>query len=241
MESSDVSNKNFFSYVFNFDNDSKSEMLNTLQYAIVAIIPIVVLNKLMAKYIPEADDGKSSVEISAEVIIQVISIVMGLFFIHRIITYIPTYSGEKYPEFHVIFVIVSILLITLSLQTKLGEKVNILVERIIDLWEGTTNTNSKNKKKKNSNGNQQSQGQTPNQTALTQSLYTDGTSINSLPTSDVQMPSTSGLTSQQSPNFNNMYRQDTTPMVNAASPGGMESFEPMAANSVLGGGSFGSW
>jgi hypothetical protein len=243
MESSDVSNKNFFSYVFNFDNDSKSEMLNILQYSIIAIIPIVVLNKLMSKYIPEADDGKSSVEISAEIIIQVVSIFIGLFFIHRIITYIPTYSGAKYPEFSIIFIIGSILLITLSLQTKLGEKVNILVERIVDLWEGTTNTNSKNKKKKNGNKQTQGQGQgqTPNQAAITQSLYTDGTSINSLPTSDVQMPSTSGLTSQQTPNYNNMYRQDTTPMVNAATPGGMESFEPMAANSVLGGGSFGSW
>jgi len=243
MESSDVSNKNFFSYVFNFDNDSKSEMLNILQYAIIAIIPIVVLNKLMAKYIPEADDSKSSVEISAEVIIQTVIIFIGLFFVHRIITFIPTYSGEKYPEFSIIFIIESVLLITLSLQTKLGEKVNVLVERLTDLWEGTTNTNSKNKKKKNGSGNQQvqSQGQTPNQSALTQSLYTDGTSINSLPTSDVQMPSTSGLTSQQSPNFNNMYRQDTTPLVNAATPGGMESFEPMAANAVLGGGAFGSW
>jgi hypothetical protein len=41
-----------------------------------------------------------------------------------------------------------------------------------------------------------------------------------------------------------MYRQDTTPLVNAASPGmseGMGMMEPMAANSVLGGGSFGSW
>ena len=40
-----------------------------------------------------------------------------------------------------------------------------------------------------------------------------------------------------------MYRQDTTPLVGAATPGGtMEGFgEPMAANSVLGGGAFGSW
>jgi hypothetical protein len=41
-----------------------------------------------------------------------------------------------------------------------------------------------------------------------------------------------------------MYRQDNTPLVGAATPGmteGMASLEPMAANSVLGGGSFGSW
>ena len=38
-----------------------------------------------------------------------------------------------------------------------------------------------------------------------------------------------------------MYRQDNTPLVGAASPGMSEGFgEPMAANSVLGGGAFGS-
>ena len=44
------------------------------------------------------------------------------------------------------------------------------------------------------------------------------------------------------PNYDNMYQQQTTPLVGAASPG-MEGFsnEPMAANSVLGGGAFGSW
>jgi len=38
-----------------------------------------------------------------------------------------------------------------------------------------------------------------------------------------------------------MYRKDTTPLVGAATPGMSEGFsEPMAANSVLGGGAFGS-
>ena len=39
------------------------------------------------------------------------------------------------------------------------------------------------------------------------------------------------------PDYNNMYQQDPTPMVGAASPG-TEEFGPMAANS--GGGAFGS-
>jgi hypothetical protein len=64
--------------------------------------------------------------------------------------------------------------------------------------------------------------------------YSDGTSISSLPPSNIPV--------QQLPDYNNMHRPDTTPLVNANTPGmGMESFEPMAANGVLGGGSFGSW
>jgi hypothetical protein len=37
-----------------------------------------------------------------------------------------------------------------------------------------------------------------------------------------------------------MYKQQNTPLVNAATPGGMEGFqEPMAANEAFGG--FGGW
>ena len=45
MDSSDDSNKSFFKHVFNFDDDSKSDILNIIQYALIAIIPIVILNK----------------------------------------------------------------------------------------------------------------------------------------------------------------------------------------------------
>ena len=136
MDSSDDSKKNFFKHVFNFDDDSKSEILNVIQYALVAIIPIVVLNKTVGKYVPEADNKKGSLEVVAEIVIQVIVTFMGLLIIHRIITFIPPYSGVKYQDFHVVYVVLSVLMITMSLQTKLGEKVNILVERILELWNG---------------------------------------------------------------------------------------------------------
>jgi len=241
MESSEGSDKNFFKHVFNFDDDSKSEILNIIQYALLAIIPIVILNKLMFNYVPEANDNKGSLEITAEIVTQVIVIFIGLLFIHRIITFVPTYSGLKYPDVSIIYVILSILMITMCLQTKLGEKVNILVERVVDLWEGKTG--SKNNKKKKT-PTTQNVSQSTNQQAVNQSLYSDGTSINSLPTNDMSAPLTSQMAPQQLPDYNSMYRQDTTPMPGAATPGGnMEGFsnEPMAANSVLGGGAFGSW
>jgi hypothetical protein len=241
MESSEGSDKNFFKHVFNFDDDSKCEILNIIQYSLLAIIPIVVLNKIMFNYVPEANDTKGSLEISAEIVIQVMVIFIGFLFIHRIITFVPTYSGLKYPDVSVIFVVLTILMITMSLQTKLGEKVNILVERVVALWEGKT-SNKKNTKK--SGQPTQNVSQAPNQTAMNQSLYSDGTSINSLPTNDMSSSNTSQMMPQQLPDYNNMYRQDNTPMPGAATPGmNVEGFstEPMAANSVLGGGSFGSW
>ena len=250
MESLDdgSKSKSFIKHVFNFDDEGKSEMLNIIQYALLAIIPVIVLNKSMQKFVPEAEDNKSSLEIGAEVIVQVIVIFIGLLFIHRMITYVPTYSGVNYPDFSIIFIILAVLMITMSLQTKLGEKVSILVERLTDLWEGTSSSDKK-KKKGGKSGNVRvsqpissqmaSSSYAVNQQATSSMLptYNDGTSISQLPTNYTQ----SQMAPQQSPNFNNMYQRDTTPLVGAATPGMAESFEPMAANDALGGGAFGSW
>ena len=141
--SSSASNKmGFFNYVFKFDDDSKSEILNILQYAFLSLIPVVILNKSMQSYVPEADEKKGSLEVSAEIIIQTIVMFIGLLLINRIVTYIPTYSGVDYPEFYIHYVILAILMITLSLQTKIGEKVSILTER------GTEKQIKKNREEK---------------------------------------------------------------------------------------------
>lgn len=249
MENSDNSNKNFFKYVFNFDDDSKSEILNIIQYALIAIIPIVILSKSIGKYVPEADDKKGSLEISAEIVIQIIVTFMGFLIIDRIITFIPTYSGTKYHEYRLTNIILSNLLITMSLQTKIGEKVTILVERVNELWNGKSESKGKNNKnsKNNVKVSQPISGQITGQPMMNtppvqQSLYTDGTAISSLPINDVQNSNMNTVQAQKLPNYNNMYQQDNTPLVNAASPvDNTESFGPVAASEFLGGGSaFGS-
>ena len=72
MESSTDSKKSFLKYVFNFDEDSKMELMNILQFALIGVIPVTVLIKLLDKYIPESDDKKGSIEILAEIAIQLI-------------------------------------------------------------------------------------------------------------------------------------------------------------------------
>ena len=224
----------FFKHVFNFDETSKSEMSNIIQYAVLALIPIVIMNKLVQRYVPEADDGKGSPEILAEIIGQVIVMFLGILIIHRIITFIPTHSGEKYSDFSVTNIILAFLVIVLSLQTKLGEKVSIIVERVVELWEGPQDTKKKKKGQGNVKVSQPIAQQQP-QSAMNQSLSSMGQSSSGT-------TSISSLPQQSSPDFNSMYQQDNTPLVDAATPG-MESFEPMAANA---GGAFaspfgGSW
>jgi hypothetical protein len=45
LEKGNKSTTNFMSHIFNFDENSKTDMLNILQYSIVSIVPIVILNK----------------------------------------------------------------------------------------------------------------------------------------------------------------------------------------------------
>jgi len=210
----------FFKHVFNFNDESKSEMMNIVQFAVIALIPVIILNKTMQKYVPEADDEKGNFEILAEIMGQLIGMFLGMLIIYRIITFVPTYSGEKYAEYSVTSSILAMLVTLLSLQTKLGEKVSILFDRIVEVWEGP-------KDKKKGKGNVKV-SQPISQNSSAQSM--GSTSISSLPQ---QQQST-----QQLPDYNNMYQQDSTPLVGAATPG-MESFGPMAANDALGGG-FGS-
>lgn len=227
----------FFKHVFNFDDDSKSELMNIVQYAILALIPVIILNKSMQRFVPEADEEKNSFEILAEIVGQILAMFLGMLFIHRIITFIPTYSGDKYADFNITSIILGVLVIILSLQTKLGEKVSIVVDRLMDLWNG----NQKQKGKKRGTGNvkvsqpisQQGQGQQQGQGAMNQSLNSMGTtSISSLPIT------------QPMPDYNSMHQEDQTPLVGAATPGmgmAMESFVPMAASDAFGSGSFSAW
>jgi hypothetical protein len=241
MESLDNATKSssgFFKYVFNFDEDSKGDLLNIIQYALLAIIPIVSINKLMQNYVPEADDDKGNLELSMEVILQTIGMFIAIFFINRMITYIPTYSGAKYPDFSVIFIILAVLMITLSLQTKLGEKVSILSDRLAELWNGKTESKKKGAQKGNVRVSQPiSQGnggppqmQSQNQMAMNQSMSDSySTSISMLPTDS------------QIPDYSNMTKQQNTPLVNAGVPGMGDPYAngPVAANEGFAGGMFG--
>jgi len=236
LENTSKSATGFFKHVFQLDDDSKGDILNIIQYAVLSIIPIVIVNKVMQKYVPEANDDKGSLEIVAEVLLQILGMFISLFFIHRIITFAPTYSGIKYPEFSVVFIVLSMLMITLSLQTKLGDKVTILVDRVVELWNGKTDEkDAKGKGKGKGKGNvkvSQPLSQGANQAAMSQAMYSDGqsTSISNLPMVNQDYMQNSGGSVYTGPN----------PLINAATPGnGQFDQGPMPANEAFGGSMFG--
>ena len=131
-------NKTFLSHVFSTTEESKAEILNVVQYASMGVIPIVLLNKLIQRFIPEADPESSTLEIVVEIFLQLIVMFCGIIVIHRAITFLPTYSGFKYETLTLTNVVLAFLIIVLSIQTKMGIKVNILVDRALELWNGSS-------------------------------------------------------------------------------------------------------
>jgi len=119
----------FFSHVFNFEQDSRNEMVNIAQYTIFSIVFITLLNRVIQDYMPEVDKDKGSIAIFVEITIQCIVLFLGILFIHRIITYIPSVSGAKYADQNIITIILPTLILLLSIST-LGQKVSILVDRL---------------------------------------------------------------------------------------------------------------
>ena len=140
QEGGDIQQKTLFSHVFSTTDEGKAELINVVQYATLGVIPVVALNKAIHRFIPEADPEKSTLEILAEILMQLVAMFCGVVIIHRIITYIPTYSGFKYEHLTLTNVILAFLIIVLSIQTKLGLKVNILVDRLDELWNGQSNS-----------------------------------------------------------------------------------------------------
>ena len=138
----------FINHIFSNTDEDKAEMLNVIQYGLMAIIPVIVLNKLIHRFIPEADPDKSSLELLVEMSIQVVLIFVGLILIHRIITFFPTYSGFKYENLTLTNIILAFLVIVLSIQSKLGLKGNILFDRVLILWNGPTESTDDEPKKK---------------------------------------------------------------------------------------------
>ena len=88
----------FISYMFSMTDGEKVELINMFQYIILAIIPILLIVRIMKTYIPPASNIKGSVEIAVELIVQLVILVSFFFLIHKLILFIPTYTKQNYPS-----------------------------------------------------------------------------------------------------------------------------------------------
>ena len=238
-DNSKMSFSGFFNYVFNFDETSKNHMYNLLQYIIVGLIPVVFILKTIKLYIPEDDETKGTMEISIEVALQLFAIFFSILFIDRIIRYFPTFSGVEYQKSNIINSVLPLLIILVTMQTKLGSKINILSNRIIDLWEGNNNVHVGTTNLGAVKVNQPIVTPGIHQVSRADSL--DNTIITQPPG---QMPAQNNISMIDAlPNMQQNGIQQNNGLssfqTQAIENSFMESMEPMAANGALGG-AFGS-
>jgi len=230
----------FFKYIFNFEEDNKNNIINIIQYTCLAIIPLLIVLKITRTYVPEVEEEKGSLELLVETLLQIIFIMLSFWFINRMIYYIPTYSGVNYKEFNEIEFIIPVVFILLTMQTKLGDKLRILTDRTILLWNGYNSNNDKDIKKNDNKGNIKIKQPFPdnyNQQIQYNQSNDNATNINNLPnineTRDTNIKTEkNNYQKQQYPDFNKMYQTTTTPLQDAAQP---NINEPMAANDGFGG------
>jgi hypothetical protein len=231
---------NFFKFVFNFDEDNKAQIMNMLQYALIGIIPVMILLKLIKEFIPEVDESKGNIELLVESVSQLVVIFMGIWLIHRMIRFVPTYSGKEYSPFNENTFTLAFLISLFTMQTKLGEKFHILFDRVMELWNGKTNSMNSNEVK--------DQGQNnvivSQPLAMAQPTHQQSRSDMMNPLNDI-LPAVNmqqSMPANDIKNFNGMYepaQQSGGQMDQMAQIGQMGMNEPMAANDALGGG-FGS-
>ena len=148
----------FVSYMFSLSEGEKVDLLNMFQYLVLAIIPILLVNKFISVYIPLVDRSKSTIEITTELLIQLVVLFTFIYFIHKLILFIPTYSKNPYPSINFLPIVLPVLIILFSLDKNMNEKSNILLNRLF-VMVGITKENfqeeddedcpDKKKKKKN--------------------------------------------------------------------------------------------
>lgn len=129
IEETISSQNTFVNHMFTFDDNVKNELMDVMQYAVLCIIPIVLLNNGLSQIFSNDNDDKTNLELLFEVVGEIGILFFGMFMIHRLVTYFPLYSGNKYGPYSLMNHVLVFLVILLSFQTNLGEKVQILSEK----------------------------------------------------------------------------------------------------------------
>lgn len=196
-ESYTSKSKGFFSYVFNADKMVQTDMINLTQYIVLAFLLIMSLITLMKNFFPTIDEEHSTIEIILFIILYIFILFYGIYFINRIICYIPTYTGHQYAHcgsISFIFpIVLSILTCISSFSPQINNGINLIMERINSSWESRNATSGEKKKKKkntaNSNNSQQQQQQSLETQQIAPTLYTGQTTpINQLPVISSNQP-----------------------------------------------------
>ena len=138
------------------------------------------------------DDTNSSIEIIIKLLLFIYILFYSIYFINRVICYIPTFSGNPYPDYimydskFMFSSIISIIIATVSFHESFKIGMNALYDRLKSLTKTGDETPKKKKKKVTINENENTSDQ-QSLPPMHNPLYSGNTtSINQLPVVNVQ-------------------------------------------------------
>ena len=222
-----------------FDTETKNDLLNIGQYLLLALVSILY-NHLVDSLIPEPDESKGNLELLGEVVGQLVLCSCWTFLIHRLITYVPTYSGRAHGSMNLFSIILIFIVLAYESHTKVGEKMKILIERLAELWEGKKDDDKKKKKDPSVVKVTQpiSRAGMPTQHVASRADYLNSSNAMNSATQMLPPAASQDIPQTNSGASNNIYNSGGfNGLVDANSL--VMSQEPMAANAALGG--FSSW
>jgi hypothetical protein len=121
----------FVNYMFSMSDGEKVEIINMFQYIILAIIPVIIIVRLMQNYIPPLNNKKATIEILIELIVQLVVLFALFFFVHKLIAFIPTYTKQQYQNVQFLPLVLPLLFVLFTMDKNVGEKAQLLLKRAL--------------------------------------------------------------------------------------------------------------
>jgi hypothetical protein len=240
MEDSPSINNNvsFYKKVTTIDDEQKDSLMNGIQYIAMATIPVALADIFVMRFFEDKEpEKKGTVELLAEILAQVVLTILLMFCIHKVIIAVPTYSGKAMNRINYTSLSLGMLFGLFAFKHNIRNKIDIVFNRLVDMWEGKKEEKKDDKKKKSKvsvsqpiSGRQQLMPtHSPSRADYLGTQNQNSMMPVSQPTQHVQQEI--DVTSQQN------YGGPQNSLIDANVP----TMEPMAANGALGGGSWSSW
>lgn len=121
----------FVNYMFSMSDGEKVELINMFQYIILAIIPVIIIVRLIQNYVPPLNNKKATIEILIELIVQLVVLFALFFFVHKLIAFIPTYTKQQYQNVQFLPLVLPLLFVLFTMDKNVGEKAQLLLKRAL--------------------------------------------------------------------------------------------------------------
>ena len=128
-----ITNQGFFSYVFMLSKFKQADLLNFVQYSAVSILPFILLYYYIKKYTPNTTYKNGTLYITLVTFFSIMAFIIGIFFIDRIVNFIPTLSGKYYDVINLTNISIVLIMVLLISPAGYAERINILLYRF-DNW-----------------------------------------------------------------------------------------------------------